>query len=335
VRVDGLCRRPENPVVILCFGTTPAVQRVLVFEQFVPGRANTAVATYEGSAGKCVNVAKVVHALGEPARLITFAGGSTGQLIGHELEEAGVPHELVAVAAPTRVCTTAVDRSRGTSTEFVEEAGSATADEWRRLLAAYARGVRLARLVVLSGTIAPGAAGDVYAECIRMAHAVGAAVIVDAQGEALRRTLALHPLVAKPNRAELAAMLHRDLSTDAALGDGVCELVRAGATWAAVTMGARGVVLSDGRGLWRIAPPALNPVNPIGSGDAFAAGLAVSLLRGTPLPQAALLGVACGASNALDPLPGRIQRPQVEDFLARLVLQNATGTTADLGCSGT
>jgi len=293
----------------------------MVFDRLTIGHVNRARQTLEGSAGKGINVAKVVHALGAPALALSFIGGETGQRIARELQTAGVPHELVPVACPTRTCTTAIDRQGQTVTELVEEAGPATDAEWRRLREAYAIAVRKASIVVLSGSIAPGATAEFYVQCIRLARAAGAAVILDAQGETLRRSLAEAPLVVKPNRAELAATLGRDSIADSDLRGAIAQLLRAGPQWAAITMGAAGVVVSDGRAFWRAAPPAIEAINPIGSGDAFAAGLAVSLLRGESLPQAAVLAVACGASNALHPLPGRIDLAQVQQFASRIAVR--------------
>jgi len=45
-------------------------------------------------------------------------------------------------------------------------------------------------------------------------------------------------------------------------------------------------------------PPALKPISTVGSGDAFLAGLVVSLLRDIPLPEALRMAVACGSVNA-------------------------------------
>ena len=52
--------------MILCIGTTPAAQRVMIFRKLVLEGVNRAVLTLDGVAGKSVNVAKVLHALGQP-----------------------------------------------------------------------------------------------------------------------------------------------------------------------------------------------------------------------------------------------------------------------------
>ena len=49
---------------ILCIGTTPAAQRVMIFHKLTPDAVNRAVTTLDGVAGKAINVAKILKALG-------------------------------------------------------------------------------------------------------------------------------------------------------------------------------------------------------------------------------------------------------------------------------
>jgi 1-phosphofructokinase/tagatose 6-phosphate kinase len=52
---------------------------------------------------------------------------------------------------------------------------------------------------------------------------------------------------------------------------------------------------------------AIKPVNTIGSGDAFTAGLALALDGGADLPSAVAEGARCGARNAALMKPGSIR----------------------------
>ena len=58
----------------------------------------------------------------------------------------------------------------------------------------------------------------------------------------------------------------------------------------------------------------IEAVNPVGSGDAVTAGIAVELARGRALTDAVVTGMACGAANALNLISGCL-RP---DDVARL-----------------
>src|SRR5712691_2326378 len=99
---------------ILCIGPTPAVQRVLVFPKLALNEVNRAATTLDGAAGKSVNVAKVLKALGENPIATGFLGGDRGALVEAALKEREIETEFVRIACETRQCTTVVDESAGT-----------------------------------------------------------------------------------------------------------------------------------------------------------------------------------------------------------------------------
>src|SRR5208283_3188436 len=136
-----------------------------------------------------------------------------------------------------------------------------------------------------------------YFQCTRMAHAAGALAVVDAQGAALLVSLKAGPGLVKPNRLELAATVGRELKDEAAVTQAMRELNERGAQRVVVTAGKDPALAFDGRSFWRILAPRIRAVNPIGSGDAFNAGLVWRLMRGDDLGEACRWGSAAGAAN--------------------------------------
>src|SRR5208282_6743867 len=103
--------------MILCIGTTPAAQRVMVFRKLALDAVNRAETTLDGAAGKSVNVAKVLKALGEHPVATGFLGGDRGQEVRALMEAQGIEMEFVEVSARTRQCITVFDKSANTHTE--------------------------------------------------------------------------------------------------------------------------------------------------------------------------------------------------------------------------
>ena len=63
-----------------------------------------------------------------------------------------------------------------------------------------------------------------------------------------------------------------------------------------VEAGSQGAVLYDRAGAWPVAPfPVTTVVDPVGAGDAFAAGVVTGLLRGWPVLDGVRLGAVLGA----------------------------------------
>lgn len=298
--------------MILCLGTTPAAQRVMRFRSLVLDAVNRAVATLEGAAGKAVNVAKVLQALGEPPVAIGFLGGDRGEFLRSVLEARGIECEFVTVAARTRQCVTVIDESAGTHTELVEESQAVEPADFEKLLAVARRRITGCRALVMSGTIAPGGPADLYSRGTRLAAEAGALSVVDAQGAALLAALAARPGLVKPNRAELAATVGRELNDEPAVRRAMRELGERGAQRVVVTAGQAAALAFDGARFWRIATPQIAAVNPIGSGDAFTAGAVSRLVRGDGLGEACRWGSAAGAANALTAMAGEVNRADVD-----------------------
>lgn len=63
-----------------------------------------------------------------------------------------------------------------------------------------------------------------------------------------------------------------------------------------VTRGSRGVLAADAEGMWRCGVYEVNGVDPSGCGDAFTAGVIVSILRGADMPATLRYATALGAS---------------------------------------
>ena len=89
------------------------------------------------------------------------------------------------------------------------------------------------------------------------------------------------------------------------------ELCERGALRVIVTSGKEPALAFDGQRFWRIHAPKITAVNPIGSGDAFTAGLVWRLLRGADLGEACRWASAAGAANALTMMAGEVRRKDV------------------------
>ncbi|MDE3066854.1 MAG: hexose kinase [Verrucomicrobiota bacterium] len=301
-----------NPAGILCLGTTPAAQRVMLLRTLNLDAVNRATTTLDGAAGKSINVAKVLKALGEQPVAAGFLGGDRGEFVRAALMQKGVESDFVTVATPTRQCITVIDESAGTHTELVEESRAVAPADFDRLMAVVRRRVVECRAVVLSGTIVSGGPARFYFDCAGLAEAAGAISVVDAQGAALWEALKARPSLVKPNHAELAATFGRPLRDEEDVRRAMGELVERGAQRVVVTVGKEPALAFDGASFWRIFPPRIRAANPIGSGDAFTAALVTRLLRGEDLGEACRWGAAAGAANALTLMPGELDRRDVE-----------------------
>ena len=311
--------------MILCLGTTPAAQRVMVFNTFGLDMVNRAATTLDGAAGKSINVVKVLKALGEEPLATGFLGGDRGAELASILSRLGVRAEFVRVNARTRQCITILDQSSGEHTELVEESLAVTAEEFDQLERIVNRWLPDSRAIVMSGTLAPGVPKDFYARCVRHAHSAGVLSVVDDQGPPLIECLAARPGLVKPNRSELSATVGRALATEEDLVSAMRELHEGGAERIVVTAGKDPTLAFDGQRVWRVTAPRIQAVNPIGSGDSFTAGLTSRLVRGDDLGEACRWAAAAGTANALTLMAGEVDPAEVHRLLPETRVQMVQG----------
>ncbi len=305
----------DQKTKILCLGTTPAAQRVMVFGTLKLNVVNRAVETLDSSAGKSVNVAKVLKTLGGHPVAVGFLGGSRGERIRADLRTRGIEEHFVMVPEPTRQCVTVIDLKQRQQTELVEESRPVAASAFAPLMAAIQRLLPLCQALVMSGTVVPGGPVGFYRDCVALAAAAGVLSILDAQGNALLDALPARPGLVKPNRTELAASVGRPLSKETDTMAAMRELHERGAQQVVVTAGTHPALAFDGRIFWRIHAPVIQARNPIGSGDAFTAAMTARLVCGDNLGEACRWGAAAGATNALSYLPGEVECRQVTALL--------------------
>ena len=146
----------------------------------------------------------------------------------------------------------------------------------------------------------PGSSAEGYAEL------VGAAEDVALDTTQLG---AARPALLKVNAVEAAQLTGRDSSATA---DELHERIGGEGKVVVVTRGAEGAVLIDEAGQeWHGKLDSWGPY-PVGSGDAFLAGLVVALERGASWPEALQAALGAGAANAELPGAGRLDRDRAE-----------------------
>jgi len=308
---------------ILCIALTPAWQETRVFEAIRMGAVNRSVSVSRFPAGKGVNVAKVLRTLGARPVLAGFVGGRTGGSCRSAVRKLGIRTAFVATAAPTRVCVTLLESRGGRATELVEEAAAPRPEEWRALFAKLSSAMPRAGVVTLTGALMPGAPPGIYRRIAEMAAESGARLIVDSQGEALLAALKGRPALAKLNVGELETTLGLRAKGAAGIIAGAHRLLSLGAECVVVTDGRRGAWLVKGDGCRRLLSPEVPVCNPIGSGDAMTAGIALALAQGRTVHDAVRLGAACGAANAMTAEAGSVRRGEVRRLLPLVVMEPA------------
>ena len=308
--------------MILCLGTTPTMQRTMLFDRVEIDAVNRATEVREYASGKSVNVAKVLRTLGHTAMATGFVGGARGLLLRELLDRAGIGNDFVEVEAATRLCTTVIDGTTGAVTELVQESEPVEAEAWKALGKKLDELLPKAATWVFSGSLAPGAPPDLYTRWLARFRGKNPQVVIDARGEPLREALRQPGVVAKCNREEFEDTVGERFADEAALRKAM-EKAAPVAGSLVITLGRDGAIAYETGRFWRVRVPPVKVVSAVGSGDAFAAGLASGRHKKSSIDpgQALALAAACGAANAMTADSGWVRPSDLGEILPKVKVE--------------
>jgi fructose-1-phosphate kinase PfkB-like protein len=104
------------------------------------------------------------------------------------------------------------------------------------------------------------------------------------------------------------------------------EINQGGATWVVISDGGRALWATSQDEAWRLKPPRVSVVNPIGCGDCLTAGIADATSRGEAFVDALRWGIAVAAANAEQLIPAEFDVVRARELFAGIVAQSAIRT---------
>ena len=324
---------PDAPAAplrrLVCVSLNAAVDKTAAVDRLVPGEINRPELLSVVPGGKAINVARAAVGLGLPASVVAVVGGHTGAWLEEALVAGGLTARPVRVAGETRTCLSVLDRSTGRLTEFYEAGLDLDDAGWAAVEAAVSAELVSdagGAVVVVSGSLPPGAPVDACARIVRLARAAGARCAVDIGGPELGLAVAAGPWLAKVNAREAAEATGLPSGDEPETLAAARALQAAGARIAVVSRGVHGALVVDEAGVaWRIGPPPERGPYSVGSGDSLLAGFAAALAAGHPTAEAARRGSAAAAANALRPGQGEIDPADIARLLPLITLERLDG----------
>ena len=301
--------------MIMAVCLNPTFQSTMMFSSFLEGEVNRCSRYRLDPSGKGVNVSRVITQLGGEALHLTHLGGYRKQELLDLLHAESIKTIWADSGSPIRTCTTIIHEKRGTTTELVEEPHQVAPTTEAAIRALFSQYIRQCRMLVISGTRAPGYSVHLYADLVQEAKSQNVKVILDVKDEDLTSCLPYGPDVVKPNLSEFAATFmpkHTVLEqhADSGIQNSVIELMKhiyqTYGSAVLLTRGSYPTWLYDSSGFTEIPIRAVQVVNTVGCGDAFTAGLTWKLHEGGSLREAVETATECAARSASLFRPGSI-----------------------------
>lgn len=276
----------------------------------------------EFACGKGINVAKAVESLAYPILCLGFVGRQSIDAFD-SIRSDLLQTDLTAVAGKTRTNITLVDLDNAKETHIRTAGFTVTDHDCRRLIATIETHAEPGDIVIVSGSLPPGAPDDFYRILVHACRELGIRVFLDTSGPGLSKVIEAKPDLIKPNQHEFEDLIGRSLPDPRSIVDAAHSLIESGVGEVYVSRGANGcIAVTDS-----IAMSAyLNDepkgiVTKIGCGDAMVAGLAVATLQESAADETLRLAVASGAANLFSKEPGRFARDRLEEIERRVIVE--------------
>lgn len=258
--------------------------------------------------GKGVNVARVLSRLGQSVTVTGFAGGHSGAWLRDLVKQEGIREAFVETTAPMRVGFMASPSEFAHPTTLLPSGFSVSSEECEELfLKVKSLLTPNVGLMIISGSVPDPDVAPLYPRLLDLAYQKGIPSWLDAHGIGLMQGLSSDapPVLAKPNRDEFQESGNWKRVPEVHITDGEnpIEIVLAGFP------------------AYKVTPPPIQQVNPVGCGDCYLAGLAYGVMQGWELEKRIRFAVAAGTANAARQDVARISPPEILHHLDGVVLE--------------
>ena len=258
----------------------PCIDRTVHLRAFKKGGFNRVQRSRTDIGGKGVNVAVQLRNFRQDARAMCFDPMDSGTYLTDTMASLGIPTVMVPVNGRLRENLKIYDDDTGELTEVNEAGMVVDFSSYKRFMQRFESILGQTDILVMSGSIPPGIPTDVYRQMITKAKAARVLTVLDTVGEPLRLGVEAGPDLIKPNRFEMETLTgHSITDLDTACTEAM-SVVEKGVNCVCLSLGAKGAILANKKGIWYSEGTPIKVVGKQGAGDSLVAGLCMSKLRG-------------------------------------------------------
>lgn len=295
--------------MILTVCLNPTFQSTMLFNSFQGGEVNRCLEHYLDVSGKGMNTARILSQLGTEAAWLTHLGGPRKNEMLELCARDAVEVIHTDSCSEIRTCTTII--CNGVCTELVQNSEPVSKECEKSIRKLFSEAIVRAEALIICGTRAPGYSKELYSDFVKEAKEKGKFVLLDIKGEDLLSCLPYHPDVIKPNFSEFVETFFGEKAPEQEQNNALLERVYAKmeslqeeyGCKSVISRGKHDLLLFDKRPS-TVVIVATEVVNSIGCGDTLTASLALSLLQGHSLQQAASIATNHATIQAKTIHPG-------------------------------
>lgn len=305
--------------MILSVCPNPSIDCTMELEQLVVGRlnrVNNKIVTYSG---KALNSAIGVKRLGGDSFATGFMYENEGSLFASTLDKEGVKNSFVWNTGSVRTNYKIVD-NRSMLTEINDKGEKVSLENQQKLLTLVETLSKNSSVVIMSGSLPEGVSEDYYYKLVGVIDKKSK-IIVDTEGEKLKKALSAGVYMVKPNLRELEQIAETSLTTRKEMLSACYSLLDLGAENVLLSLGREGAILTDGTNSYFCKSTTVAVNSTVGAGDSMVAAAAVMTEQGADKPEILRNAVAAGTASITTPGTNLFYRDKFEEIYGKIFVE--------------
>jgi len=312
-------KEKDGSLMIVCVYLNPTIDKTMYIDRLCAGGMNRVKKVTLHGAGKSMTFALVLKELGGvDVKVMGLMYKNDEAIITSRMDRAKIPYDFYKRDGNARVNVKVFDESTQQITEFNENGQFVDSEALLKIKERILGELNPGDYMVCSGSLPPGCPKNFYAELICAANQKGAACMLDAEGEALREGMSSKPYFIKPNRYELEIFSGKKIGTVDELLQICLDLIRGGIGLIAVSLGADGAMITDGKKAYLAPGMRVKIKSTVAAGDSMAAGILHSVICGEPIDVALKNGVAAATGTCMLEGTDLVTKTLFEELLAKV-----------------
>lgn len=297
--------------MIWCTVLNPALDIIYNVSKFQAGSTLLDIPLSQVPAGKGINVARVVAALGEEVTVTGLLPELDEKRVRSFLDASAISGNFLSVPGAMRINTTVLDDETGATTHLSALSMRYSTRIQHEFLLFAGEKMRSGDLWSLSGSIPDGFDDDAYAGLIAACSAAKVPAMLDTRGPALNYGVRARPLMIKPNLAELEEFFGEPIQGVHHIALKGKRLLDMGVSYVFISLGSDGMIALHKNDCLLCSAPQVQVRDTVGCGDAMVAGILVASKRQFSFSETCRMAVACGSAKCLCKGPGVVTREAV------------------------
>ena len=214
---------------IITLTMNPSVDRSTTVERVAPERKLRCGPPRLGAGGGGINVSRAIRELGGSSLAVYVRGGPPGEMLERMLTTEGVEQHPIEAEGWTRENFAVLETSTNAQYRFnLSGPEMSEAECWGSLDVLGGLLEPRPSILVASGSLPVGTCKDFYGRAARLAHEVGALMVVDSSGDPLREAVAAGVDAIRVNYGEMVQLAGRPLQDAARIDAAATGLLESG-----------------------------------------------------------------------------------------------------------